>query len=251
MPLEAMKDVAAYITMLGTSQAEKLVSAAPKPTPQPAAKPDTGTADAAREPAAKPGAIVANAAKGRTLFTTCIACHGPDARGMPALKAPSLAGQEEWYLVSQLQNFKNGIRGVHPKDAQGLIMRPMAATLVDDQAVHDVAAYIATLPPGKPAGATLGGDANKGKILFGTCIACHGPTAHGIAALKAPALAGQADWYLVTQLQNFKAGHRGTDPKDTQGLLMRPMAATLATDQAVKDVAAYISSLPPKPASKK
>jgi cytochrome c553 len=36
---------------------------------------------------------------------------------------------------------------------------------------------------------------------------------------------------------------RGTNPADTSGALMRPMAQTLADEQAMKDVIAYIMTL--------
>jgi len=84
-------------------------------------------------------------AKGKTLFATCGACHGPNGEGMEALNAPKLAGQEEWYIIRQLENFKGGIRGANPKDTYGMQMAPMAQTLPDAQAMADVAAYIKSL----------------------------------------------------------------------------------------------------------
>ena len=95
---------------------------------------------------ASTGAVAAgDAERGKTLFATCGACHGANAEGMEALNAPKLAGQEEWYIVRQLQNFKAGIRGNNPNDTYGMQMAPMAQTLADDQAMADVAAYIRTL----------------------------------------------------------------------------------------------------------
>ncbi|MEY3659420.1 MAG: hypothetical protein RLZZ169_245 [Pseudomonadota bacterium] len=91
--------------------------------------------------------------------------------------------------------------------------------------------------------ALAAGDPAKGKTLYATCGACHGPNGEGMEALNAPKLAGQEEWYLVRQLQNFKAGIRGTNPKDTYGMQMAPMAQTLPNDQAIADVAAYIKSL--------
>jgi cytochrome c oxidase subunit II len=86
-----------------------------------------------------------DAAKGKTLYATCGACHGANAEGQEALNAPKLAGQEEWYIVRQLQNFKNGVRGANPKDTYGMQMAPMSQTLPTDQAMADVAAYIKSL----------------------------------------------------------------------------------------------------------
>lgn len=84
-------------------------------------------------------------ARGKALYATCGACHGANGEGQEALNAPALAGQEDWYVIRQLQNFKNGIRGANPKDTFGMQMAPMAQTLPTEQAIEDVAAYIGTL----------------------------------------------------------------------------------------------------------
>ncbi|MBX2824396.1 MAG: c-type cytochrome [Gammaproteobacteria bacterium] len=91
--------------------------------------------------------------------------------------------------------------------------------------------------------AIAAGDAGKGKALYAGCSGCHGADAMGNAALNAPRLAGQLEGYLVVQLNNFKAGIRGTADGDLGGAMMRPMASMLADDQAVQDVAAYLASL--------
>jgi cytochrome c oxidase subunit 2 len=86
-----------------------------------------------------------DAAKGKTLYGTCAACHGVNAEGNPALNSPALTGLQDWYMVRQLKNFKDGIRGSDPKDVFGAQMRPMAMTLPNDQAMEDVVAYIRSL----------------------------------------------------------------------------------------------------------
>jgi cytochrome c oxidase subunit 2 len=121
-------------------------------------------------------------------------------------------------------------------------MAPMAMTLGDDAAIANVAAYIGTFPD-KPAEATVEGDAARGEGLYKTCIACHGQKGEGNKTLNAPGLAGMSDWYAVTQLKNFKAGIRGSHADDTYGKQMAPMAMTLADDQAIADVVAYINTL--------
>ena len=83
--------------------------------------------------------------RGKSLYAICGACHGQKAEGMLALNAPALNGLESWYIVRQLTNFKQGIRGSNPKDTYGIQMAPMAQTLPDEQAMEDVAAYIQTL----------------------------------------------------------------------------------------------------------
>jgi cytochrome c553 len=84
-------------------------------------------------------------AKGAAAFATCTACHGADGRGNEALGAPPLTLQPDWYLVRQLGKFKAGVRGANPKDVRGNTMRPMAATLVDEQAMADVVSHVMTL----------------------------------------------------------------------------------------------------------
>ena len=86
-----------------------------------------------------------DADRGKTLFAVCMACHGPDAAGNQALFAPTLKYTADWYMLSQLQKFKMGLRGVNPDDTSGKLMRPMVLTLVDEQAMKDVVAYIQTL----------------------------------------------------------------------------------------------------------
>jgi cytochrome c553 len=80
------------------------------------------------------------------------------------------------------------------------------------------------------------GDAAKGKTLYQQkCVSCHGANAEGKAAQKAPKLAGQHDWYLVTQLKNFREKKR-LNPA------MLPFIKNL-TDQDYEDLAAHISAL--------
>jgi len=183
-----------------------------------------------------------NAAAGKPLYAVCAACHGLQAEGNPALHAPKLSGQGDWYLKRQLKYFKNGARGTHDKDVFGKMMAPMAATLGDDAAIDNVVAYIRTLPD-NPAPRTVTKSTSYGQKIYVTCGACHGADGRGMQATNAPRLAGMSDWYLVTQLKNFKQGVRGAHPKDMYGPQMASMAAILADEQATNDLVAYINTL--------
>lgn len=98
-------------------------------------------------PVVRKGAVLkGNAQKGQALFATCMACHGPTGGGNEGLRAPPLAKLDDWYIQTQLQKFKAGIRGANPGDASGATMRPMAGLLADEQAMADVAAHIQALP---------------------------------------------------------------------------------------------------------
>jgi cytochrome c oxidase subunit 2 len=187
-------------------------------------------------------AQAADVAAGKAAYAVCSTCHAANAGGNQSLNAPRTAGQYDWYLKRQIVAFRDGVRGTAPGDVYGAQMRPMAMTLTTDAAIDNVVAYIGTLTAPAPA-ATVQGDANTGKQLYATCAACHGQKGEGNTPLNAPRLADQDDWYLVRQLQNYKSGVRGANPKDTYGAQMKPMAAMLANDQAINNVVVYIRSL--------
>jgi cytochrome c553 len=188
------------------------------------------------------GAHSADAAAGKSAYSVCSTCHAANGGGNQSLNAPRLTGQFDWYLKRQLQAFKDGLRGTAAGDIYGAQMRPMAMTLANEAAIDNVVAYIGTLTAPPPA-ATVQGDAAAGKQLYATCAACHGQKGEGNVALNAPRLTEQDDWYLVRELQNYKKGIRGSNPKDTFAAQMKPMAAMLANDQAINNVVVYIRSL--------
>lgn len=82
--------------------------------------------------------------RGAELFTVCEVCHGESGEGNEDFGSPKLAGQHDWYLVTQLTNFRDGLRGAQEDDENGQVMAPQAASL-DDQDIEDVVAYIMTL----------------------------------------------------------------------------------------------------------
>ena len=194
-----------------------------------------------------PAALAAgDVEKGKVLYNICTACHGPNAEGNPALNAPANAGQDPWYLTRQLNNFRVGIRGAHPDDTFGAQMRPMAMMLAAENDIADVVAYLTSMDMPKPA-KTVEGDVEDGKKAYETCIPCHGEFGEGAQALDAPRLSNQHDWYLVRQLENFKAGVRGSHQNDIYGAQMRIMAQLLQTDEQVRAVAAYIATIDYRP----
>lgn len=181
-------------------------------------------------------------ARGPRLFETCAACHGAEGEGNQEFGGPAIAGMPEWYLLAQLHKFRDGHRGVDPQDRNGLRMRGMARTLNHEGDLEAIAAYVASMPAPAPA-PVMGGDAGRGAELYPTCVQCHRENAGGDQAQNAPPLTSLNDWYIVAQLQLFKAGDRGTTPGDETGASMRPMAIGLANEQQMADVAAYIATL--------
>lgn len=180
---------------------------------------------------------------GKAHFATCVACHGEQAQGNRALNAPRINHLEAVYIVAQLQKFRSGIRGGEGATASARQMAPMAATLADDEAVLDVATYIASLDSETPVAGVEGDSAMGADYYNQFCGACHGAGAMGNVALNSPRLAGSDDWYLLAQLRAFRSGERGSHPDDATGRQMRAMAAILPDEQALKDVVAFLAGL--------
>jgi cytochrome c553 len=184
------------------------------------------------------------ATRGREVFETCVPCHNADGSGNAAIGAPNIAGMKEWYVEEELEKLRDGVRGKEFNDMEGMRMRPMALSITSEDDVKAVSHYVETLPPVWHA-ATLPGDPKAGEALFATCAACHGDNGAGNPDLKAPRIAGVDDWYLATELRKFRSGVRGASPKDAGGRLMRPMARSLADEDAIRNVVAYIGTLKP------
>ena len=198
-----------------------------------------------------------NGDSGKTSYATCIACHGLEGEGNKLLNAPKIAGLQDWYIARQLKSFKKGVRGSHEKDVYGMQMRPMAMALADDDTINNVALYVSTfkekaqpaisqtakISTAESASVSVTSSTENGKTLYGVCASCHGADGGGNKALNAPRISGQKAWYIARQLTNFKSGIRGSHEKDIYGQQMRPMSMTLANDQMVADVSAYVSTL--------
>jgi cytochrome c oxidase subunit 2 len=180
---------------------------------------------------------------GAAHYASCVACHGDRAQGNQALKAPRLNHLQPVYISAQLRKFRSGVRGGEGASDSARQMGPMAAVLPDAQAIADVAAYISSLES-EPSAATVEGDIALGADYYNQfCGACHGAAGVGNPALNSPRLAGGDDWYLEAQIIAFRSAQRGAHPDDKTGRQMRVMAAILPSEQAIRDVVAYLHSL--------
>ena len=197
-------------------------------------------------------------AKGKPIYgAICSGCHGANGEGLEVLHSPRLVGFKEDYLVSQLEKFRSGLRGAHPDDKHGQVMARFAENLVarysnytnPTELQSDVAAYIGTLESQIPSRTETTGDPVKGANLYNgelRCVNCHGLEGRGLEqsfeGIDPPRLAGQFDWYLIRQMQNFRDGIRG-DSKDMAAIQMGAIAKVLlVSDQKIMDIAAYLST---------
>ena len=202
--------------------------------------------------------------------STCKACHGENGEGGTQTgNGPNLTILDEEYFRkhytmimegkrSRTDNAEGKIDGAkNMKDTLEKAIIPADYTPEKDKkftAEHYELAikYVLSLPEASSKHATeadtaaYGGDAAAGKLKYAICATCHGPNGEGgkfNPTAPAPRIAGQADWYVIHQVKNFKENVRGNDPSDVPAMQMKAMSMTLATDKDIKDVAAYIKTL--------
>lgn len=94
-------------------------------------------------PASKPAATVeGDVDSGHKLYMSkCGACHGGQGWGNEALYTPRLTIIGDSYLIRQVKNFQNGLRGAH-QDAQFGKQMAMMAKVVTEDELFDIAAFL-------------------------------------------------------------------------------------------------------------
>jgi cytochrome c oxidase subunit 2 len=112
-------------------------------------------------------------------------------------------------------------------------------------------AWLAEQPTFAETQATPVGDPAAGQPLYAPCAACHGSQGGGNRDMNAPRLAGLQPWYIERQLRYYQQGIRGTAEGDTYGPLMVPMTNLVPTAEAMRNVSAYIDTLPTEPAAER
>jgi cytochrome c553 len=210
------------------------------------APPSAAAAPAAPAAAATPQLPFTHgtAAAGATKAAVCSSCHGPNGNSTNP-EWPRLAGQNAVYIAEQLRLFRSGVRN-NP------VMRPLAATL-SDQDIDDLAVYYeAQTPAGLEADPSYW-KAGEALYLRGdvahqvpACIACHGPVGRGNLAAGYPALRAQQSVYVVKQLNDYASGARYSGPKPAtasrNGIMMFTIAKRLSSEQ-IRDVASYVQGM--------
>ena len=189
----------------------------------------------------------AGAADGRSLYASCVPCHGKQGEGLAAVKAPAIAGLESWYVERQLKNSAAGIRGAAAGDVEGATMRAAALIPKNDAERAAIATHIAGLAlrrTTQPATSTAGSVTNGRNYFNALCSACHGANGKGNQQLGAPRLAGASPDYLARQFAAFKSGRRGAHANDKLGAQMRAIATMLPDPRTEQDVIAYAAGLP-------
>jgi len=131
----------------------------------------------------------------RDKLNTCVACHGE--KGQSKIPGnPILAGQEFFYLYTQLKDFKSGLR-------DNAIMSPIASSMEKEE-MQLIAEYFSKQEwpdigfKAEPQDIKLG----KQVVNSGQCVACHLGSFKGNSRI--PRLAGQYPEYQIKTMLDFK-----------------------------------------------
>ncbi len=192
-------------------------------------------------------ALAGDASAGKAKTMVCSACHGADGNSaVPSF--PKLAGQNERYLVKQLQDIKSGARPVPTMAGQ-------LDNMSDEDLANIAAFYAGEMGSGgqaDPAKIALGGSVYRGGVSasgVAACAACHGAAGGGNAPAGFPALAGQHADYIADQLRRFRIGAENTLEQNPAGRtndgdarMMRDTAHRM-TDNEIDAVASFIAGL--------
>lgn len=147
-----------------------------------------------------------NPDSGKEKVAVCSACHGADGNSVVGLW-PSLAGQNEKYLVKQLRLVKSGDRVID--SMVGLLDN------LQDSDLQDIATFYASQR-------NKVGQADESKVELGrklyyagnlekgipACSACHSPRGLGNGPAAYPLLSGQQPDYVAKALKDYRAGER-------------------------------------------
>ncbi|MCY4344628.1 MAG: c-type cytochrome [Gammaproteobacteria bacterium] len=180
-------------------------------------------------------------AAGKALSLACSACHGMDGATGLDPTYPDLAGQNERYLLRQLQLIQSNERPI--------LLMTGQLTGKSERDLENLAAYYASLPGrirqagGEDEAIDQAEAIYRGGILarqVPACMACHSPSGGGNAPAGFPRLRGQPSAYTEVQLKAYREGERRTD--EDYGGMMRDAARGL-TDKEVSLLADYLQGL--------
>jgi cytochrome c553 len=170
---------------------------------------------------------------GKGLYGPCVVCHQPSAWGSPDGSIPSLSGQVEGYLATQIASFRSGVRtgtAMHVVSAHSRFNDPNDATAL--------ARYLSALEMNPKPVAGSGKNLPLGQEIYGyICAACHEFNGQGDHRGNVPRIAKQHYPYLRRQIRELARLHRKVTNAGEELVLGR-------LSSAEKDaVADYISRL--------
>ncbi len=184
--------------------------------------------------------LTPDAGRGKYIFDTlCSQCHGENGWGSYDGEFPQIAGQHSSVIIKQLTDIRSGKR-----DNPRMLPIVQREVLGGDQALADVAAYIASLPmnPYPEIGVAEETDLEHAKQMYlQMCAECHGKQGEGDAAQRYPLIQGQHYEYLLRQLRWIRDNKRKNANRQMAELI-QPLS-----DEQLALFADYISrQMPPQ-----
>lgn len=200
------------------------------------------------------------AGRGKADAERCLECHGTAGEGQGYSngehgKFARLSGQQQAYIVKQIEDFRSGKR---KHDFMAMMARS-----IGDADLADIAAYFAAEPAmsasaGSGTGAGAGRaalaarvaapvpPAGSGQQLYqhgddsrkvAACAACHGAAGQGMPGV-APVIGGQGQRYLAQQLHDWRSGARRNSPGGAMNQAIAPLS-----DAEIEALAQYVSEM--------
>lgn len=164
---------------------------------------------------------------------TCQHCHGLHGESSDVIY-PRLAGQNEKYIIRQLQHFRSGEREGTMSDIAVNLTDPEIDTLASYFSSQPVLSHTIRDKEFAAVGWFIYHRGNKYSKIP-PCASCHGEKGEGTERI--PRLAGQHKSYVSDQLTEFSE----RDPKRSDPI-MHSIASRL-TEMEIEAVANYVSGL--------
>ncbi len=170
---------------------------------------------------------------GKRIYPLCASCHMPTGWGKKDGSFPVIASQHRKVLIKQLAD-------IRARNRENPTMYPFTdpESIGGIQAIADVTAYIAQLPPDPAPGTGDGTQLETGKTIYQQrCKQCHGDEGEGNNDAYFPKLKSQHHAYLLRHMKWIRDGYR----KNSNPVMVNQVKAL--TDDELYAVADYLSRL--------
>ena len=174
----------------------------------------------------------------RLYIQNCSTCHHRSGWGSGPREVPTLAGQQDAYLLEQLLQFSNQERT--KDEMHEVVARPQ---INSPQSLRDVSAYIASKPRNPRSDHGDGTELPTGERVYAqSCLICHGKNGEGNRDDLIPAIGGQQYGYLLVRLGSFAKQHSAIEHGALEPAVINLLAGL--SQPELKAVADYASRLP-------
>lgn len=161
----------------------------------------------------------------------CNACHGFYGKTPSQPLYPKVAGQNQQYIIAQMQDFKTGAR----HNGLSAVMRGGLSPIKNEDEIKIIAEWLASLTIEVDITET-----DRGAQLYKSknCHGCHGDKANNPIYPNYPKLAGQNYKYAIAQMKDIKKGKR----QNGSSVVMKGIMSKLNDDE-ISLIAKWLESI--------